>query len=219
VLIIDDEVQIRRLLRLTLEDAGWTVRECDSGTHGLVETAHLRPDVIILDLGLPEIDGFEVLRRLREWNHAPVLVLSVRNDESDKVAALDLGADDYLTKPFGAAELIARLRAIQRRSPDAAEEPVFRAGALEVDLAARRVFVHGAEVRLTATEYALLRILIRHAGKVVTQKHLLREVWGPAAEVHSQYLRVYFTHLRKKVDPDGTGLIRTEPRIGYRLVV
>lgn len=219
ILMIDDEVQIRRLLRLTLEDAGWTVKESDSGSRGLVEAVHVRPDVVILDLGLPDLDGLEVLRRLREWSRVPVLVLSVRDDESDKVAALDLGADDYLTKPFGAAELLARLRAIQRRNPDVVEEPVFHAGDLVVNLTARLVQVQGCEVHLTANEYALLRILIRHAGKVVTQKQLLREVWGPNAEEHSQYLRVYFTHLRKKIDPGSTGLIKTEPRIGYRLVV
>lgn len=218
ILIIDDEVQIRRLLRLTLEGAGWAVKECAAGAVGLIEAAHQRPDVIILDLGLPEMDGLEVLRRLREWSSVPVLVLSVRDDETDKVAALDLGADDYLTKPFGAAELLARIRAIQRRILETVEEPIFRTGKLEVDLAARRVMVAGEEVRLTATEYALLHLLIKHAGKVVTQKKLLRDVWGPNSEEQSQYLRVYFTHLRKKVDPEGTGLIRTEPRIGYRLM-
>lgn len=219
ILVIDDEVQIRRLLQLTLGAAGWVVKESGSGSTGLVEAAHLKPDAIILDLGLPDLDGLEVLRRLREWSTVPVLVLSVRDDETDKVAALDLGADDYLTKPFGAAELLARLRAITRRAPGAAEDPVFRSGALTVDLNARSVLVDGQAVHLTATEYALLRLLIRHAGKVVTQSHLLREVWGPKAGPHSQYLRVYFTGLRKKVDPFAQGLIVTEPRIGYRLVM
>lgn len=219
ILIIDDEVQIRRLLRLTLEAAGWKVRECEEGSAGLVEAAHLKPEAIVLDLGLPGMEGLEVLRRLRSWTTVPVLILSVRDDETDKVAALDLGADDYLTKPFGAAELLARLRAITRRAPGSNGEPVFRSGPLSVDLAARTVTVQGQPVHLTATEFALLRLLIRHAGKVVTQQHLLREVWGPHAAEHSQYLRVYFTGLRRKVDPGGTGLIQTEPRIGYRMVM
>ncbi len=219
ILIIDDEVQIRRLLRLTLEADGWVVKEAAEGSTGLVETAHLKPEAVILDLGLPGMDGLEVLRRLRSWTTVPVLILSVREDETDKVAALDLGADDYLTKPFGAAELLARLRAITRRTPGAAGERVFLSGPLNVDLAARTVQVMGAPVHLTATEYALLRQLIRHAGRVVTQQHLLREVWGPHAGEHSQYLRVYFTGLRRKIDPQATGLIQTEPRIGYRLLM
>lgn len=219
ILVIDDEDQIRRLLHLTLTAAGWKVKLCDNGSTGLVEAAHLKPDAIILDLGLPGMDGLEVLRRLREWSTAPVLVLSVRDDETDKVAALDLGADDYLTKPFGAAELQARLRAITRRAPGAAEEPVFQSGSLFVDLTAREVRVGGHPIHLTATEYALLLQLIRHAGKVVTQTHLLRAVWGPNSSEHSQYLRVYFTGLRKKIGPDGLGLIVTEPRIGYRLLL
>ena len=217
-LIIDDEVQIRRLLRMALESKGYKVHEAESGRLGLQEAVFHKPDVILLDLGLPDIDGVAVLRRLREWSDVPVLILTVRDQESVKLAAFDAGADDYVTKPFSTAELIARLAAIQRRTAETAEEPVFRAGPLEVDLAARRVVVHGAEVHLTTTEYALLHLLIRHAGKVVTQKQLLREVWGPNADEQSQYLRVYFTHLRKKVDPGCTGLIQTEPRIGYRLV-
>lgn len=219
ILVIDDEIQIRRLLRVTLTAAGWMVKECDNGSTGLVEAVHLKPDAIILDLGLPGLDGLKVLASLREWSKVPVLVLSVRDDETDKVAALDLGADDYLTKPFGAGELLARLRAITRRTPSVAAEPLFRSGGLEVDLAARVVLVEGKAVHLTATEYALLRLLIQHAGKVVTQSHLLREVWGPRSAEHSQYLRVYFTGLRKKIDPQSQGLIQTEPRVGYRLVM
>lgn len=219
-LIIDDEAAIRRLLRLALEGNGYRVLESDHGRHGLLEAARARPDVIILDLGLPDMDGLDVLKNLREWSQIPVLVLSVRDDEKDKVRALDWGADDFVNKPFGTAELLARLRAVQRRAFEHdGESPLFHSNGLEVDLANRRVRVRGNETKLTATEYHLLRLLVRHAGKIVTQKQLLREVWGPQAEAQSQYLRVHFTHLRKKIDPDATGLIETEPRVGYRLVV
>jgi len=203
ILVIDDEAPIRRLLRLL----------------GLQEAAARRPDVIILDLGLPDMDGVAVLKRLREWSQTPVLVLSVRDREGDKVAALDNGADDYLTKPFGTEELLARLRAVQRRAPEAHEEPTFVSGDLVVDLASRTVTVKKKEVRLTATEYALLHELVRHAGKVVMHAQLLRAVWGPNAEGQSQYLRVYITHLRKKLETTTSGkLIQTEPGIGYRLL-
>jgi two-component system KDP operon response regulator KdpE len=219
-LIIDDEPPIRRLLRLTLEPQGYRVFETESGQLGLQEAAARRPDVIILDLGLPDMDGTTVLKRLREWSQTPVLVLTVRDREADKVAALDAGADDYLTKPFSAAELLARLRAIQRRAPEAHEAPVFVNGEVTVDLAARTVTVEKKEVHLTATEYALLHELVRHAGKVVTHKQLLRAVWGPNAENQSQYLRVYITHLRKKLETGTTGpLIKTETGIGYRLLL
>jgi two-component system, OmpR family, KDP operon response regulator KdpE len=218
LLIIDDEAQIRRLLRLTLEAEGYRVLESDAGQHGLLEVARARPDAVILDLGLPDIDGLEVLRRIREWSQVPVLVLSVREGEEDKIRALDLGADDYVNKPFGAGELSARLRAVQRRSLEVGKDsPPFQSGGLQVDLPARRVLVKGREIKLTAIEYDLLRILVRHAGKIVTQKQLLKEVWGPQAQEQSQYLRVHFTHLRKKVDPDRRGLIETENRVGYRL--
>jgi two-component system KDP operon response regulator KdpE len=217
VLIIDDEPPIRRLLRLTLEPAGYKVYEAETGQLGLQEAAAKRPDAIILDLGLPDMDGLTALKRLREWSPTPVLVLTVRNQEADKVAALDGGADDYLTKPFGTAELLARLRAIQRRAPEA-QEPVFVSGDLTVDLAARTVRVKNKEVHLTATEYALLHELVRHAGKVITHKQLLRAVWGSKAEEQSQYLRVYITHLRKKLETDPKQkLIKTEAGIGYRL--
>lgn len=218
-LIIDDEPPICRLLRLTLEPQGYRVFDAETGQLGLQEAASRRPDVIILDMGLPDMDGNAVLKRLREWSQTPVLVLTVRDREADKVAALDAGADDYLTKPFGAAELLARLRAIQRRAPEGHEEPVFISGDLTVDLTARTVTIKKQETHLTATEYALLHELVRHAGKVVTHKQLLRAVWGPNAEGQSQYLRVYITHLRKKLETETTGkLIQTEPGIGYRLL-
>jgi two-component system KDP operon response regulator KdpE len=219
-LVIDDERQIRRLLRIVLEEQQYRVLEAESGRQGLADAAQRKPDVILLDLGLPDIDGLEVLTRLREWSRVPVLILSVRDGPEEKVAALDAGADDYVTKPFESAELLARLRAIQRRGSANAEEPIFHAGQLTIDFASRTVLVNNKEVRLTATEYALLKILAQHAGKVVTQKQLLREVWGPNAEEQSQYLRVYVTHLRKKIEvPDSREkLLRTESGIGYRLV-
>ena len=219
VLVIDDEAAIRRLLRAALEPQNYQVCEAETGQLGLQEAVGRRPDVVILDLGLPDMDGLTVLKRLREWSQTPVLVLTVRDREADKVAALDSGADDYLTKPFCTAELLARLRAVQRRAAEAREEPVFVSGSLTVDLAARTVTASKQEVHLTATEYALLHELVRHAGKVVTHRQLLRAVWGPNAESQSQYLRVYITHLRKKLETDPEQkFIRTEPGIGYRLL-
>ena len=220
-LVIDDERQIRRLLRIVLEEEGYRVLESETGRQGLSDVALRRPDVVLLDLGLPDMDGLVVLRRLREWSHAPVLILSVRDGPEDKVAALDAGADDYVSKPFESAELLARLRAIQRRAPFGTEDPHFQAGHLTIDFNAHTVTVKGHEVKLTATEYALLKVLAQHAGKVVTHKQILREVWGPNAESQSQYLRVYMTHLRKKIEiPNATErLLRTESGIGYRLVL
>jgi two-component system KDP operon response regulator KdpE len=217
-LVIDDERAIRRLLRVLLEVQGYQVCEAETGNLGLQMAASRRPDVILLDLGLPDMDGLTVLKRLREWTRIPILILTVRDSEADKVAALDNGADDYLTKPFGADELLARLRALRRHSPEAYEEPTYVCGDLTVDIKARKVTVKNNEVHLTATEYALLHELVRHAGKVVTQKHLLRAVWGPDAEGQLQYLRVYITHLRNKLETPNSGrLIETQPGIGYRL--
>lgn len=220
-LVIDDEPQIRRLLRILLEQEQYRALESDSGRRGLSEIALRRPDVVLLDLGLPDMDGMVVLERLRQWSRVPVLILSVRDGPEDKVAALDAGADDFVTKPFESAELLARLRAIQRRVQVGAEESVFEAGHLVVDFNSHTVEVNGREVKLTATEYALLKLLALHAGKVVTHKQLLREVWGPNAEEQSQYLRVYMMHLRKKIEiPDAAErLLRTESGIGYRLVI
>lgn len=217
--IIDDEKQIRRLLRLALEGADFRVYEAESGMEGLSEIAQRRPDIVLLDLGLPDMEGVKVLRRLREWSEVPVLILSVRDDAEEKVAALDAGADDYVTKPFDTAELLARVRAAQRRSLTEAGEPVFCSGSLCVDFAARQVKVGGTEIRLTPTEYSLLRVLVQNAGKVVTHRQLLRTVWGEKAETQAQYLRVYVTHLRKKVQTSATApsLIKTEVGIGYRL--
>ena len=176
--------------------------------------------VILLDLGLPDMDGLEVLKRLREWSEAPVLILSVRDDEHGKVAALDAGADDYVTKPFSSPELLARLRAAQRKTRPAEEISVFKHGDLTVDLTAHIVTRGEKEVKLTATEYALLRLFVKHPGRVLTHRYILREIWGPKSEEHRQYLRVYVTHLRQKIEPDPASptLIKTEPGIGYRFI-
>jgi two-component system KDP operon response regulator KdpE len=221
VLIIDDEVQIRRLLRVTLEANGYRVLEAASGQEGLVEAAQGRPDVIVLDLGLPDMDGATVLKRLREWSQAPVLVLSVREGESDKVSALDLGADDFMTKPFSTAELLARLRVAQRHAQPIADNAVFCCGQLQVDLSSRIVTLKGQEVKMTPTEYSLLRLLVRNAGKVVTHRQILKEVWGPSYLEQTHYLRVYVAHLREKIeaDPSRPELLITEAGVGYRLMV
>jgi two-component system KDP operon response regulator KdpE len=220
ILVIDDEVQIRRLLRITLEASGFDVIEADSGRLGLEEAARGQPDAIVLDLGLPDVRGMEVLKQLREWTKVPVLVLTVQAAESDKVEALDAGADDYLTKPFGSAELTARLRAILRRAPSDSEPAVVAFGDIEVDLASRIVRRSGAEVRLTAKEYAMLRLLVMHRGKVVTHGQMLRELWGPKSEDNTHYLRVHMTHIRQKLEaePHKPVHLRTESGIGYRLV-
>jgi two-component system, OmpR family, KDP operon response regulator KdpE len=217
-LVIDDEVQIRRLLRVVLESADYLVHEAETAAQGLTGAATRRPDVVLLDLGLPDSDGVNVLRRLREWSQVPVLVLSGRDDEEGKVAALDAGADDYVTKPFSSAELLARLRAAQRKTRPLEEESIFSIDNLTIDLAARLVKRDGTEVKLTGTEYALLRLFITHAGRVLTHRQILREIWGPKSEEHRQYLRVYVTHLRQKIEinPSAPKLIKTEPGIGYR---
>jgi two-component system KDP operon response regulator KdpE len=220
LLIVDDERQIRRLLRVTLESEGYQVREAETGLLGLQEVAHQAPDGIILDLGLPDLDGTEVIRRLREWSKVPVLVLSVREGEDNKIAALDAGADDYLTKPFSGRELLARVRAVMRRTPSAAEPAVVRVGDIEIDQAAHIVRRAGAEVHLTAREYALFQLLVQHRGKVVTHRQILRELWGPNAEENTHYLRVHMTHLRQKLeaDPHTPLHLKTDAGIGYRLV-
>jgi len=219
VLIIDDEAQIRRLLRVTLEAAGYKVFEASTGNEGLVEAAQRRPDLIILDLGLPDIDGLETLKRLREWSEAPVIVLSVRESEEDKVAALDNGADDFVTKPFSTVELLARLRVAQRHAQPVEDNAVFTSGSFHIDLANRRVTSRGQEIKLTPTEYSLLRLLVRNAGKVVTHRQILKDVWGPNYGDQTHYLRVYMAHLREKLEenPGRPELLLTEPGVGYRL--
>lgn len=219
ILVIDDEAAIRRLLKIVLEADRHTFLEASSGQEGLVVAATNRPDLIVLDLGLPDLDGLAVLKRLREWSTVPVIVLTVRDSETDKVALLDAGADDYLTKPFSTSEFQARIRVAIRHRQPAPGEPIFRSGELEVDLSDREVRIRGKAVKLTATEYEILRILVLHAGKVVTQRQLLREVWGPNALEQTHYLRVYVGQLRKKLESDTSQprLIVTEPGIGYRL--
>lgn len=216
VLVVDDEIQLRRLLRQALQSRGYEVFEAESGSHGLIEAAFHKPDAILLDLGLPDMDGLEVLKRLREWTDTPVLVLSVRDQESTKVAALESGADDYVTKPFSTAELLARLQTIQRRRKTP-EESTLVLGSLHFDFAQREVRLAGKVLKLPPLEYALLTFLARNHGRILTGNHILTTVWGPNAAEHSQYLRVYVGHLRKKIQDSGVE-IRNEPGIGYRLV-
>jgi len=219
-LIVDDELQIRRLLRVCLESNGYRVLEAASGQEAIAQAAQHPLDIVLLDLGLPDMDGVTVLKRVREWSRVPVVVLSVRDRADDKVAALDNGADDYVTKPFSTAELLARLRVAQRHAMPAPETPVFRCGGLEVDLTARIVKLKGREVKLTATEYSLLRFFVQHAGKVLTHRQILTEVWGLAYVAQTHYLRVYIAHLRAKLesDPSKPRLIVTESGVGYRLL-
>jgi two-component system KDP operon response regulator KdpE len=221
VLVVDDEAQIRRFLQISLEANDYVVHQAATGQEGLAQAAALRPDVIVLDLGLPDMDGLAVLQHLREWSHVPVIVLSVRNADTDKVALLDAGADDYLTKPFSLDELLARLRTAQRHSQPLQETSVFCSGRLTVDLLHRTVKVNDQTVKLTATEYSLLRLFIQNAGKVLTHRQILREVWGPQYEEETQYLRVYVAQLRRKLeaDPADPELLITEPGVGYRLVI
>jgi two-component system KDP operon response regulator KdpE len=219
-LVIDDEQQIRRLLRVCLEANGYQILEAATGQEGITQAAQRPPQVVLLDLGLPDMDGVTVLKRLREWSQVPVIVLSVRDREEDKIAALDNGADDYVTKPFGSGELLARLRAAQRHAVPVSELTVYRSGDLEVDLSSRLVRLKGREVKLTATEYSLLRLFVQHAGKVLTHRQILREVWGPNYVEQTHYLRVYMAHLREKLEakPAQPERFITEPGVGYRLV-
>lgn len=219
VLVVDDDRAIRRLLQTSLGAHGYEVLEASTGHEALEAVIAHRPDLIILDLGLPDLDGVDVTRQLREWSQIPIIVLSVREHEHDKITALDAGADDYLTKPFGAGELLARLRVALRHTAQPNEEAVFVLGGLSVDLARRAVTVRGAEVQLTPNEYALLRVFIQHAGKVLTHHQLLREVWGPGYEHEKHLLRVNISNLRGKLEdePARPQIILTEPGVGYRL--
>jgi two-component system KDP operon response regulator KdpE len=219
ILVIDDELSIRRMLQVLLTGAGHAMIASEDASHGLHALALEQPDLLILDLGLPDLDGLEALRRLREWSRVPVLILSARPDPADKVAALDLGADDYLTKPFDAPELLARLRALLRRVTPAEDLAVIALGPLSVNLAEHEARVADRLVPLTPIEFALLAQLARHAGRVLTHAHLLTAVWGPKATDQAHNLRVHFAHLRRKLRLAGlTGeVIRNEPGIGYRL--
>ncbi len=221
ILLIEDEPQMRRFLRITIQGHGYRLVESETGKDGLLQAASRNPDIVLLDLGLPDLDGLEVTRRLREWTQTPIIVISAREQEQDKVKALDAGADDYLTKPFSAGELMARIRVALRHATlrSGKQEPVFVFQDLRVDLAQRQVFRNNQEVHLTPIEYKLLTVLVRHAGKVITHRQLLREVWGPAHANEVQYLRVYMTQLRHKLenDPARPRFLMNEPGIGYRL--
>ncbi len=219
ILVVDDEAAIQRFLRTVLDTGEFSLHEADNGHAALAAAAGIKPDLILLDLGLPDMDGVEVIERIREWSPVPIIVLSVREREDDKVQALDAGADDYLTKPFGVGELLARIRVALRRSLQQAPEPVFRRDELEVDLARRRVLVCGVEVQLTPTEYELLRLLVTHAGKVLTHGQILKQIWGMAYAEQPHVLRVNISNLRHKIeqDPSRPRYILTEPGVGYRL--
>ena len=222
ILLIEDEPQMRRFLRAGLGAQDYDLVEAETGREGLTQAAGRRPDVVLLDLGLPDTDGLEVIRRLREWSPVPIIVISARGREQDKITALDLGADDYLTKPFSVGELLARVRVAlrhARRAADGTDQPVFEVGGLRVDLARREVAVRDAPVHLTPTEYKLLAMLVRFAGRVVTHRQLLKEVWGLSATTQAHYLRVYMAQLRHKLeaDPARPSYLLTEPGVGYRL--
>lgn len=220
VLVVDGEKQIRRFLKISLEAQHYRVHESAAGEEALAKAMQLRPDLIILDINLPDMDGYNVLKRLREWTHTPVIVLSERSGEKDKVAALDAGADDYVTKPFSVNELLARLRVAQRHAQKDPGNPVVQVGDLQIDLARRLVTRRGKPVKLTPTEYALLRLLVQHWGQVLTHRQILREIWGPAYVHKTRYLHVYMAQLRQKLetDPALPALIITEAGVGYRLV-
>jgi len=218
VLVIDDEAPILRALRINLTARKYEVAVATDGTSGLAAMARDRPDVLILDLGLPDMDGTEVIKGVRGWTSTPIIVLSAWGQESQKVAALDAGADDYVTKPFGMDELLARLRAAVRRASPAPDEPLVVTGDFTVDLADKRVIRDGADVRLTPTEWQLLEVLVRNSGRLVTQRQLLHEVWGPGYQTEGNYLRVYVAQLRRKLEPDPSQPrhLLTEPGMGYR---
>jgi len=221
ILVVDDERAIRRFLKASLSAHGYIVLEAASGQEGLDGVTAHRPDLIILDIGLPDIDGFEVTKRLREWTQTPIIILSVQEQEADKVAALDAGADDYLTKPFGVSELMARIRvALRHASPSAATaEPVFSSGPLTVDLSHRKVTVNNETVQLTPTEYDLLKLFVNHAGRVLTHQYILRQIWGVGYGQDLHLLRVNISNLRRKIEPNPNRpiFILTEPGVGYRL--
>ena len=219
ILVIDDELAIRRFLHTVLSSEEFFLHEAENGNAGLAAAAAFRPDVILLDLGLPDLDGIEVITRIREWSQVPIIVLSVRDREDDKVGALDAGADDYLTKPFGVGELLARIRAALRRTLQEIPEPLFISNDLQVDLGSRRVTVNGVDLQLTPTEYDILRLLVSHAGKVMTHTQILKQIWGIAYLEQPHVLRVNISNLRRKLefDPSRPQHIITEPGVGYRL--
>lgn len=222
ILLIEDEQEIRRFLRVSLVGQGYRLDEAATGQDGVLQAATQQPDLVILDLGLPDIDGMEVIRQVREWSQMPIIILSARGQDNQKVNALDAGADDYLTKPFSVGELVARIRVALRHAAQSAVEsgePVFISGDLRVDMANRRVFVGDQELHLTPIEYRLLTTMVKYAGKVITHRQLLKEVWGPDSVYETHYLRVYMAQLRRKIEPDPARpkYLLTEPGVGYRL--
>jgi two-component system, OmpR family, KDP operon response regulator KdpE len=220
ILIIDDEPQIRKILRITLESNSYKVTEAENGNDGIVLAASHKPHLIILDLGLPDQDGISVLKNIRDWSSIPIIILSVRNSEEDIVNCLDIGADDYLTKPFNTSELLARIRASLRRASHINEDNIFSDSSLVIDLVSRVVKKDNEEIKLTATEYELLVLFVKNIGKVLTHRFILKEIWGPAYIEQSQYPRVFVGNLRKKIedDPSNPKLILTESGVGYRFV-
>ncbi len=219
ILIIDDEPQIRKMLKIILDAHHYKTFEAENGKTGLYEVAMRHPDAVILDLGLPDMDGLEVLKQLREWTELPILILTVKSDSKEKVSGLDLGADDYVTKPFDSEELLARLRVILRRKKESVCKTVFEKRPLKIDFESHRIWVNKKELTLTSTEFGLIRALSLNEGKILTHRQLFQEVWGPQMEFQPQYLRVYMVHLRKKIEDAGVrNLIRTETGIGYRLL-
>jgi len=220
ILAVDDEKQIRRMLKAALEGYGYDIAEAASGHDGLSQAAIFHPDLIILDLGLPDIDGIEVIKRLREWTQTPIIILSVREHEDDKIKALDAGADDYVTKPFSMGELLARIRVALRHTAKTDDEPVLTFGELVLDIARRNVKLRGEEVKLTPTEYEILKYLALQADRVITHRQLLRAIWGPNYQEQTHYLRIYIGQLRHKIetDPSQPAYIITEPGVGYRLM-
>ena len=220
VVVIDDEAQIRKILSITLEASDYKVVEAENAKDGIVQIATSHPQLVILDIGLPDRDGFSVVKELRTWTNIPIIILSVRNSEEDIVKALDLGADDYLTKPFNSSELLARIRANIRRTQQPTEETVFTNGNLKIDFAARVVTKNNEEIKLTNTEYLLLALLFKNIGKVLTHRFVLKEVWGPSSTENSQYLRVFVGQLRKKIedDPSRPEYVVTESGVGYRMI-
>jgi two-component system KDP operon response regulator KdpE len=222
ILTIEDEQEIRRFLRVSLSHQGYLLTEAENGASGILQAAQMQPDLIVLDLGLPDMDGLEVIRRVREWSQLPIIVLSARGQEREKVTALDAGADDYLTKPFSVGELLARIRvALRHHSSDSGggDESAFQLDKLKVDFARRQVLIDGKQVHLTPTEYRMLTTLVKHAGKVITHRQLLKEVWGPDSVQENHYLRVFMAQLRQKIeaDPARPRYLLTEPGVGYRL--
>lgn len=220
ILVVDDELQIRRLLRLSLDAHGYRIKEADTAKDGLKQTALSMPDLILLDIGLPDMDGLAFIKNLRTWNQTPVIVISVRNTDQDKIDLLDAGANDYITKPFSMGELLARIRSALRHTIPENSEGVFVSGDLAIDFSKRSVLKNGNEIKLTPTEYSLLKLLVRNSGKVLTHGQIVKELWGPDASPDASYLRVYMLQLRKKIEaaPSNPKMLITEPGIGYRFV-